>query len=112
VSNASKGAITPSNPTHVNDQFVRWLGSPPVTVADRVYFFALAAKTMRRILFDHVRVRGAEKRGGDQDRITLIRGRWLESGGTLRETIRHDQHAVSMPFLRLELMRELAGRTQ
>ena len=55
----------------VNELFVRWLGSPPVPFADRVHFFALAAKTMRRILIDHGRARGAEKRGGDRDRVTL-----------------------------------------
>jgi RNA polymerase sigma factor (TIGR02999 family) len=55
----------------VNELFVRWLGSPPITFADRVHFFALAAKTMRRILIDHARARGAEKRGGDRDRVTL-----------------------------------------
>jgi RNA polymerase sigma-70 factor (ECF subfamily) len=55
----------------VNELFVRWLGSPPITFTDRVHFFALAAKTMRRILIDHARGRGTEKRGGDRDRITL-----------------------------------------
>jgi RNA polymerase sigma factor (TIGR02999 family) len=55
----------------VNELFVRWLGSPPVTFADRVHFFALAAKTMRRILIDHARAHGAEKRGGDRARVTL-----------------------------------------
>jgi RNA polymerase sigma-70 factor, ECF subfamily len=55
----------------VNELFVRWLGSPPVTFADRVHFFAVAATTMRRILIDHARARGADKRGGDRDRVTL-----------------------------------------
>jgi RNA polymerase sigma factor (TIGR02999 family) len=55
----------------VNELFVRWLGSPPVAFADRVHFFALAARTMRRILIDHARARGTEKRGGDQERVTL-----------------------------------------
>jgi hypothetical protein len=45
--------------------------SPPITFTDRVHFFALAAKTMRRILIDHARGRGTEKRGGDRDRISL-----------------------------------------
>ena len=55
----------------VNELFVRWLGSPPVTFVDRVHFFALAARTMRRILIDHARAHGAEKRGGARERVTL-----------------------------------------
>ena len=55
----------------VNELFVRWLGSAPVTFAGRVHFFALAARTMRRILIDHARAHGAEKRGGDRERVTL-----------------------------------------
>ena len=34
-------------------------------------FLALAAKAMRCVLVDHVRARGAAKRGGDQARVTL-----------------------------------------
>lgn len=37
----------------------------------RAHFFALAARTMRRILVDHARSRSREKRGGDQQRVTL-----------------------------------------
>jgi RNA polymerase sigma factor (TIGR02999 family) len=55
----------------VNELFVRWLGSPPISFADRVHFFAVAATTMRRILIDYARARGADKRGGDRDRVTL-----------------------------------------
>ncbi len=71
VLRGERGDHTLEPNAHVNELFVRWLGSPPVTFADRVHFFALAAKTMRRILIDHARVRGAEKRGGDRDRVTL-----------------------------------------
>jgi hypothetical protein len=55
----------------VNELYVRWLGESPVAFADRVHFFARAAKTMRRILIDHARARSAGKRGGDRDRVTL-----------------------------------------
>jgi RNA polymerase sigma factor (TIGR02999 family) len=36
---------------------------------DRVHFFAIAAKVMRRILVDHARVRGAAKRGAGVRRV-------------------------------------------
>lgn len=37
----------------------------------RAHFFALAARTMRRVLVDHARARAREKRGGDAQRVTL-----------------------------------------
>ena len=38
---------------------------------DRAHFLAVAARTMRRLLVDHARARGREKRGGDLARVTL-----------------------------------------
>jgi len=38
---------------------------------DRAHFFALAATAMRRILVDHARHRGRDKRGGGRARVTL-----------------------------------------
>ena len=55
----------------VNELCVRLLGSEPLAYQDRAHFFALSAKTMRRILIDHARARIAEKRGGERERVTL-----------------------------------------
>ena len=38
---------------------------------DRAHFYAVAAQTMRRILVDHARARGRNKRGGGDVRIPL-----------------------------------------
>ncbi len=38
--------------------------------AERARFFALAAQVMRRVLIDHARSRGREKRGGDRVRVS------------------------------------------
>ena len=38
---------------------------------DRGHFFAAASEAMRRILVDHARRAGAQKRGGDRERVTL-----------------------------------------
>jgi len=38
---------------------------------DREHFMAVAARAMRQILVDHARRRGAQKRGGDRERISL-----------------------------------------
>jgi RNA polymerase sigma factor (TIGR02999 family) len=55
----------------VNELCVRLLAGSPITFQDRAHFFAIAAKTMRRILIDHARARVAEKRGGVQQRVSL-----------------------------------------
>jgi RNA polymerase sigma-70 factor, ECF subfamily len=47
------------------------LGSQPIPYQDRAHFFAIAAQTMRRILIDYARARVADKRGGQQERVTL-----------------------------------------
>ena len=47
------------------------LDGQALDVSQRGSFLALAAKAMRHVLIDHVRARGAEKRGGDQVRVTL-----------------------------------------
>ncbi len=38
---------------------------------DRAHFFAVAARTMRRVLTDHARRRVRQKRGGDQVRVDV-----------------------------------------
>ena len=55
----------------VSELYLRLLGTAPVAYKDRAHFFAVAAQTMRRILIDHARARTADKRGGDQERISL-----------------------------------------
>jgi RNA polymerase sigma factor (TIGR02999 family) len=50
---------------------MRLLGAEPIAYRDRAHFFAIAAQTMRRILIDYARARIAEKRGGDQQRVSL-----------------------------------------
>ena len=47
----------------VNQEDEKWKG--------RAHFFAVAAKAMRQILINHAERRGAAKRGGDRQRLTL-----------------------------------------
>ena len=42
-----------------------------VPFADRIHFLAVAARTMRRILVEHARARGRQRRGGGWKRETL-----------------------------------------
>lgn len=48
----------------VNEAYVKLVDESGVEWQSRSHFFAIAARTMRRILIDHIRRRTAQKRGG------------------------------------------------
>ena len=52
----------------VNEAFLRLVDTRNVDWTDRVHFFAVCARVMRRILVDAARSRAAIKRGGHADR--------------------------------------------
>ena len=54
----------------VHEAYAR-LADAQLTWEDRAHFFALAARTMRRILVDYARARLAEKRGGGAEAVSL-----------------------------------------
>jgi RNA polymerase sigma factor (TIGR02999 family) len=54
----------------VNEAFIGLINSN-VNYQDRLHFFSLAARLMRRILVDHARARQAQKRGDGAVQITL-----------------------------------------
>lgn len=54
----------------VNEAFLQ-LERSDLDFNDRRHFYAIAARTMRRILVDHARGRKREKRGGDRFRVTM-----------------------------------------
>jgi RNA polymerase sigma factor (TIGR02999 family) len=54
----------------VNEAFMR-LDQGSIDWNDRRHFYALAARTMRRVLVDHARGRRRARRGGDFTRVTL-----------------------------------------
>jgi len=54
----------------VHEAFLQ-LESADLDFNDRRHFYAIAARTMRRILVDHARARNRAKRGGDRLRVTL-----------------------------------------
>jgi RNA polymerase sigma-70 factor (ECF subfamily) len=55
----------------VHEAYLRLTGTKEVTERGRAYFFAAAAQAMRRIVVDHARRRGRQKRGGGRIAITL-----------------------------------------
>jgi RNA polymerase sigma factor (TIGR02999 family) len=55
----------------VHEAYLRLIRQEPVDWQNRAQFFGVAARTMRRILIEHARRRGAEKRGGGAASSTL-----------------------------------------
>ena len=66
----------------VNEALIRILGAE-VEAVDRHHFFALAARSMRRVLVDHARRGRAEKRFSPSDRVTLGTGAGATPGQEL-----------------------------
>ena len=58
----------------VNEAFIRMTGARDVAWQDRAHFIAVSARLMRRVLVDHARSRGYQKRGGSVRRVTLTDG--------------------------------------
>ncbi|MFM9957329.1 MAG: sigma-70 family RNA polymerase sigma factor [Phycisphaerales bacterium] len=55
----------------VHEAYVRLLGQHGTEWKDRLHFFAIASRIIRRILIDHARASNADKRGGDRTRISI-----------------------------------------
>jgi RNA polymerase sigma-70 factor, ECF subfamily len=55
----------------VNEVFVRLVDAADIRWQDRAHFFGISARLMRRVLVDHARARGYQKRGGGVHRVTL-----------------------------------------
>ena len=55
----------------VNEAFLRLVNAQGVSWQGRAHFFGIAARLMRRVLVDHARSRGFEKRGGGAQAVPL-----------------------------------------
>ena len=55
----------------VNEAFLRLVDGHGIQWQDRAHFFALSAQMMRRILVNYALARGAGKRGGAAQRVSL-----------------------------------------
>jgi len=55
----------------VNEAYLRLVGNGPVAWESRAHFFGTVVSAMRRVLVDHARRHGAEKRGGSWEKIEL-----------------------------------------
>ncbi len=55
----------------VHEAYLRLIDQTQVDWKGKTHFLAVAAQMMRRVLIDHARERGAAKRGGGAERVTL-----------------------------------------
>src|SRR4051812_19955370 len=55
----------------VHEAYLRLAKDKPVQFQNRAHFVAIAAISMRRLLVERARARGASKRGGHQIQVTL-----------------------------------------
>ncbi len=55
----------------VNEAYLRLVNQRSARWNDRLHFFSIASRIIRRILIDHARERNAIKRGGAQRRVSL-----------------------------------------
>jgi RNA polymerase sigma factor (TIGR02999 family) len=55
----------------VHETWFKLIDQRRVQWRDRAHFFGVAAGLMRRILVDHARKRGAQRRGGGEDKLSL-----------------------------------------
>jgi RNA polymerase sigma-70 factor (ECF subfamily) len=69
---SDKGAAVTLAPTSlVHEAYLRLLGQRQMDWHDRLHFFVIAARVMRRVLVDHCRARMTQKRGGAQIAMEL-----------------------------------------
>src|SRR6185295_9434850 len=67
-----QGAAHTLQPTAlIHEAWMRLVGPTDRSVESRAHFAGLAASAMRSVLVDHARRKGAEKRGGDAERVAL-----------------------------------------
>lgn len=65
-----RSGVTLQTTALLHEAYLR-LAASDVPWEDRRHFFAVAARTMRRVLVDHARARGRVKRGGGVRMVTL-----------------------------------------
>src|SRR5437867_10940090 len=58
----------------VHDAYLRLVRDSKLSWQNRAHFFGIAARSMRQILVERARARGAAKRGGSRVRVTLDPG--------------------------------------
>jgi RNA polymerase sigma-70 factor (ECF subfamily) len=88
----------------VNEVYLRLVDGNRVAWQDRNHFLAVSARAMRRILVDHARARGFQKRGGGAIRVVL------DEALEVAEAPSHDFVALDDALVALEAFDERKSR--
>lgn len=75
----------------VHEAYLRLARDAPVRWENRAHFMALAAISMRRLLVERARARGAVKRGGSPIQVTLDDGLLASDGGAVLDVVAVDR---------------------
>jgi RNA polymerase sigma factor (TIGR02999 family) len=67
----------------VHEAYLKLVDQSRVNWRGRTHFLAVGAQAMRRLLIDHARARGSEKRGGSWRRVTLAQAITPHAGSDL-----------------------------
>lgn len=86
----------------VHEAYLRLVRQTRIAWQSRAHFYAVASQAMRRVLVDYARRRGAEKRGGKGERLSLD----VFEGGLARDDEVRPDDVVALD----EVLRRLAER--
>ena len=82
----------------VHEAYMKLMEQRDVRWQNRAHFFGIAAQAMRRILIDHARNRGRNKRGGAQPKVEL------EEGHAIQQPVAIDVLALDEALKRLQTL--------
>ncbi|MGI8989080.1 MAG: sigma-70 family RNA polymerase sigma factor [Bryobacteraceae bacterium] len=75
----------------VHEAYMRLAGEQDIEWQNRAHFFAIAAKTMRRVLLDYARQRRAGKRGGEAARKVDLDAELLIGDDRIEDVVALDE---------------------
>ncbi len=75
----------------VHEAYMRLVGDQEIQWQNRAHFFAIAAKTMRRVLLDYARQRHAGRRGGEGARKVDLDAELLIGNDRLEDVVAMDE---------------------
>ena len=99
-----QGNYTLNTTALVHEAYLKLVDQDRVDVESRAHFHALAARAIRHILCSYARDRGARKRGGGLERLTLDELNVPAAGTVTSADQWHDLAALDEALQRLELL--------
>ena len=96
--NREYGEHTFSRTELVHEAYMKLIDQTRIDYNDRNHFYAIAARSMRQILVDYARKKKAEKRGGNQEDLTLNE-KYLNIEEHAQQIIELDEHLKELSKL-------------